>query len=53
MKCLGCRHPVESHFEVCGCLVCRCAYIRVGNGTVNPEGKYAAEFIHGELEEVA
>lgn len=48
MICLGCRHPVANHSEVCGCLMCRCSYVRRDNITINPGGKYAAEFIQGE-----
>jgi hypothetical protein len=50
MKCQGCRHEIQQHSEVCGCLVCRCAYVRAGDTTINPQGRYAAEFIAGEVD---
>lgn len=39
--CTNCRHLVDHHSEVCGCLNCRCPYVRVGNSTVNAQGIYA------------
>lgn len=38
--CPNCQHAVSSHSEVCGCLMCRCHYVKVEDRVSNPRGKY-------------